>query len=381
MKSKSKLVIISHTGHQMHPEYGPVGWGPTIREVNFMAQHWDEVVHVACLERGKPEGSSLPYAQTNIHFEPIPAFGGARWWQKLDIIYKAPKVLLTVHRALRGATEVQIRLPMSMGVFLMPYFKWVATRSFRLWVKYATNWGQPSRAASYRWQQRWLNNNWLNCPVTINGEWPNQPQHCKTFENPCLTGEQYNQGERVALQKALNPPYTLIFIGRVDADKGVDLLMESMTEWPITDIAKMHIVGDGPLLEAWKNKFVDSGIAAVFHGFITQEAIFRLLAESHFLLLPSRSEGFPKVVAEALNFGCVPIVSGVGSIPYYIREGETGILISALKGQSVATALTRAAHTGVAKHQQMMQAGRHLARRFTFEAYFQLLQKAVLNAF
>jgi len=301
--------------------------------------------------------------------------------QKLDIIYKAPKVLLTVHRALRGATEVQIRLPMSMGVFLMPYFKWVATRSFRLWVKYATNWGQPSRAASYRWQQRWLNNNWLNCPVTINGEWPNQPQHCKTFENPCLTGEQYNQGERVALQKALNPPYTLIFIGRVDADKGVDLLMESMTEWPITDIAKMHIVGDGPLLEAWKNKFVDSGIAAVFHGFITQEAIFRLLAESHFLLLPSRSEGFPKVVAEALNFGCVPIVSGVGSIPYYIREGETGILISALKGQSVATALTRAAHTGVAKHQQMMQAGRHLARRFTFEAYFQLLQKAVLNAF
>jgi glycosyltransferase involved in cell wall biosynthesis len=374
-----KLVIISHTAHQMHPEHGPVGWGPTIREVNFLAAHWDEVVHVACLERAKPAGSSIPYIGKNIQFKAIPTFGGARWWQKFDIIFKAPKVILAVHKALKGATEVQIRLPMSMGVFLLPYFKWIPKRSFKLWVKYATNWGEPSKAASYRWQQRLINNNWLGYPVTINGAWPNQPSHCKTFENPCLTKEQYESGGASVNAKPSGPPFTLIFIGRVDADKGVDLLIDSLSSWPSQQIAKLHIVGEGPLLAPLKKRLEASSITAECHGFITQEAIFQLLAESHFLVLPSKSEGFPKVVAEGLNFGCLPLVSAVGSIPHYIKEGENGLLLAGLKSDALTNAVLRATHLKSEAHGYMIANARNLAQRFTFEAYLELLKKEVLR--
>ena len=63
-----KLVIISHTAHQLDEMSQVVGWGPTIREINFISKNWDEVVHVACLEKGYPLGSSLAYSENNTRF-------------------------------------------------------------------------------------------------------------------------------------------------------------------------------------------------------------------------------------------------------------------------------------------------------------------------
>ena len=373
-----KLVIISHTSHQIHPVDGPVGWGPTVREINFLADYWDEIVHVACLEPATPAGSSLPYSSANIGFVPIPPFGGAHWWQKFDIIFKAPRVLFAVHNAIKGATEVQVRLPMSIGVFLLPYFKWIAKRTFKLWIKYATNWGQPSQSPVYRWQQRQLRTNWLSCPVTINGSWPDQPVHCKTFENPCLTEEQYAAGATVTANKSLAPPYNFIFIGHIDAAKGVDLIVDSLSDWPKDRIEKFHIVGEGSMLKPFISRLEALHIPVISHGSITQEVIFQLLAKCHFLVLPSRSEGFPKVVAEGLNFGCLPVVSAVGSIPHYVLDGVNGFVVPALTQKALSTAIHVATHTNLQIHENMIQEGRLLAERFTFGAYIKLLQKEVL---
>ena len=63
-----------------------------------------------------------------------------------------------------------------------------------------------------------------------------------------------------------------------------------------------------------------------FHGAIDRESLFNIFKSSHFLLLPSKSEGFPKVVAEAANFGCIPIVSSTSSIPHYIQNEKNGFL-------------------------------------------------------
>ena len=45
-------------------------------------------------------------------------------------------------------------------------------------------------------------------------------------------------------------------------------------------------------------------------------------------VLPSYSEGFPKVIAEAMNFGCIPIVSDISCIRQYIINGKNGFLIN-----------------------------------------------------
>ena len=57
------------------------------------------------------------------------------------------------------------------------------------------------------------------------------------------------------------------------------------------------------------------------YGVITdKKTIERHYASSHVLVLTSESEGFPKVIAEAMAYGCVPIVTRVGSIPEVLNE-------------------------------------------------------------
>ena len=59
-----------------------------------------------------------------------------------------------------------------------------------------------------------------------------------------------------------------------------------------------------------------------FHGQLPRERINEFYAAAHCLLLPSESEGFPKVVAEAASFGVIPIVSAVSAIPQYVNDGN-----------------------------------------------------------
>ena len=70
----------------------------------------------------------------------------------------------------------------------------------------------------------------------------------------------------------------------------------------------------------------DIDVDILFHGFVNRKRLFNIFSKSHFIVLPSQSEGFPKVIAEASNFGCIPIVSNVGSISQYIKDQENGFL-------------------------------------------------------
>uniref|UniRef100_UPI0030ED6F25 glycosyltransferase n=1 Tax=uncultured Algibacter sp. TaxID=298659 RepID=UPI0030ED6F25 len=49
--------------------------------------------------------------------------------------------------------------------------------------------------------------------------------------------------------------------------------------------------------------------------------------ESHFLILPSKSEGWPKAVAEAMFFGAIPIATSISCVPYMLGYGNRGVLI------------------------------------------------------
>ncbi|MBE9179729.1 glycosyltransferase family 4 protein [Oculatella sp. LEGE 06141] len=68
-------------------------------------------------------------------------------------------------------------------------------------------------------------------------------------------------------------------------------------------------------------------------GFISKatqdgrDAIDQLLAESHFLLFPSRAECYGVVVAEANSFGVPVVASNVGGIPTAVQTGKNGIAV------------------------------------------------------
>ena len=110
----------------------------------------------------------------------------------------------------------------------------------------------------------------------------------------------------------------------------------------------------------------------LFHGFLGRDQIFDLYAKSHLFLLPSDSEGFPKVVAEAAAFGCVPVVSDVSSIGQYVNSSNGYLwpignidFVSYCQKQDFSAVLL----------ETKSKACYDLAERFTFERYYQKLNQ------
>ncbi|MDD3003999.1 glycosyltransferase [Flavobacterium sp.] len=377
MKRK-KLLIISHTEHYTDEKGIVKGWGATVNEINYLADFWEEVVHIGCLYPTTVPPSALPYIQSNIRFVPIPPYGGKTIMDKLLILVKIPKIMMQVMRNVGGASEVQLRLPTSMGLFLLPLFSFIIPRTFTLWVKYAGNWNQKNPPLSYRFQRGWLKKNTARCKVTLNGFWNDQPEHCLSFENPCLTQEDLSKGKVIATTKTFQAPYVFAFVGRLDEAKGVSTIIQALKKIPITKIGKVHFIGNGPELQHYQSETEFLKEKVIFYGFQNSENVHALLAESHFFVLPSKAEGFPKVVAEAACYGVIPIVSDVGSIPHYInqtngfvwkREGE--ITFSQIVNNAVTTAPE--------KLWELSQQVQTMATLFTFENYKKKLEQLVLD--
>lgn len=357
---------------------GVVGWGATVEEVNQIVSRWDEIVHIACLHDGDPPAGFRPYSSPKIKFVPLKPTGGARLIEKLNILANAPNTVRTISREIRGATNVQLRTPTGIGVYLLPVFSFLMKRNYTFWVKYAGNWNAPNCPNGYRFQRWWLLKNLANCKVTINGAWAEQPEHCLSFENPCLTTVEIAVGRRKTIEREFQPPFRMLFVGRLQDEKGVTILIEALKKVGVKRLLKIDFVGDGPKRSDYERRCSELGIDATFHGFLDRTRVHELMSKGHFLLLPSESEGFPKVVAEAACYGCVPIVSNVGSIGQYIddtngylwqRNGErpySAVLNEALS-ESPATLYEKAQNLSV------------LAEKFTFDRYVARLNDLILN--
>ena len=377
MKYK-KLLIISHTEHYVNSEQQIVGWGSTVNEVNFLADYWEKVIHIGCLYDTKAPKSALPYKKDNIRFVSIPPFGGKSIRAKIGILLKIPKIISTVVKNQKDATEVQLRLPTSIGLFLLPLFSFFLSKKYTFWVKYAGDWNQVNPPLSYKIQRWWLKNNLAKCKVTINGFWNNQPQHCLSFENPCLTDDDILKGNEIINVKKFTDPFILTFVGRLDEAKGVDVIIAALKNSDLEKIAKIHFIGDGEKRTYFENEASFLKDKVVFHGFLDKRQVHQILEHSHFLLLPSKSEGFPKVIAEAACYGVLPIVSNVGSISHYVNE-SSGFLWNRNSELTFDKIMNTAFQEDVYLLENKSKNLALMAEKFTFTNYILKLKKEILN--
>src|SRR5690606_14702914 len=89
---------------------------------------------------------------------------------------------------------------------------------------------------------------------------------------------------------------------------------------------RLDLVGDGEERPDFERRARALGIdgAVRFHGWLPRAEINPIYAVAHCMLLPSRSEGWPKVLREAMAFGVVPVASAVGSLPPPLAEIGAG---------------------------------------------------------
>jgi glycosyltransferase involved in cell wall biosynthesis len=128
-------------------------------------------------------------------------------------------------------------------------------------------------------------------------------------------------------------------VGRLDQQKGYDVLLRALASLPD---AALVLVGDGPERGALEAIAGDLGLGDRVRFAGWQAEPRRHLTTFDVFALPSRFEGFPLAIVEAMLARLPVVATAVGSVPEAVREGRTGLLVPPDDPEALAAALRRA---------------------------------------
>lgn len=182
-----------------------------------------------------------------------------------------------------------------------------------------------------------------------------------------------------ASPRANAKPVVLGTFARLDRAKGLDVLLEAVAT--LRDVALL-IAGDGPAREALLLEVARRGLAERTRVLPWSESTRTLLDEIDVFVLPSRLEGFPLSILEAMMAGRPVVATDVGSVSEAVVHGTTGLLVPAGDADRLRRALdglaaspderTRMGHAGRRRALDLFTADR-MAR--SFEQLYQRIRK------
>lgn len=134
-----------------------------------------------------------------------------------------------------------------------------------------------------------------------------------------------------------------IFVGEIGERKGTFTLIDAWAtvraEVLGASRARLTIVGDGEVERA-KRQVERLGLndCVEVHGWMERAAVEQLMSISHILILPSRDEGQPMAVLEAMARGICVVATEVGGIPELLKD-DCGVLVQPDQVEPLAKAI------------------------------------------
>ncbi len=122
-------------------------------------------------------------------------------------------------------------------------------------------------------------------------------------------------------------PTVLIFVGRLDPVKGVDLLIRAIAHLK-ERVGPIHllIVGDGIMRQNLEALSGELGVSDQITFLGTRRNVASLLKCAHIKVMASSCEGLPVSAIEAMAAGLPVIASDIDGLNEVVRHGHTGIL-------------------------------------------------------
>lgn len=130
----------------------------------------------------------------------------------------------------------------------------------------------------------------------------------------------------------------LVVTARLVPEKGVDVLLDALRDPRLAQVS-LVIVGDGPARSALELQAAPLLERVHFAGWASDPGPYVQAADA--MVLPSRREGLPISVLEALVQGRPVIASRVGGIPEVVEDGHTGLLVPPGDAKALADALAQ----------------------------------------
>lgn len=319
-----KFAIITYIEHSSFKgKY--YSYEPYITEMNIWLKQVDEVKVLAPKVERKPLPGEIAYSE-NLEFVEVTPLNFTNFSNSINSVFRIPKIILKMFRIFAEADHIHLRCPGNislLGCLVQIFFpKKIKT------VKYAGNWDPKSnQPLSYKFQKWILGNTFLskNLKVLAYGNWENQSANIIPF----FTAS-FSESEIQSITKDFSGDLNFIFVGSFSEGKRplfTIRLIESLISEGIR--ANLKLYGSGALQQELEEYIQKSGFSKYIslEGFKDKNELKRIYRNAHFLILPSKSEGWPKAVAEAMFFGCIPISTDISCVSWMLDKGKRGIII------------------------------------------------------
>jgi glycosyltransferase involved in cell wall biosynthesis len=362
--SIQKLLVVSHVVH--YERGGQIyAYGPYAREIDIWADLFPRLAIAAPVRSEDPPGDCIPFTCCNIELIPQRETGGTSVSAKTRQILAVPSLLFGLGRAMASADAIHVRCPGNLGllgVILAPLF------SRYLVAKYASQWTGPAETWTVSLQRVLLRSQWWRGPVTVYGDWPNQPAHVVPFFTSILDGVQLTRARAAAASTRPDGPLRVLYVGRLSRSKNVHVLVAALTKLREEGVKfRAEIVGDGQERAALGTQIEREGLAEQIRlvGPVGFEDVLAFYENADVLVLASETEGWPKAIAEGMAFGLVCIGSDRGFVPQMLGEGR-GICVAPGDASALAAALRGVAAAPEA-YDPMRRAATGWACRYSLE--------------
>ena len=132
-----------------------------------------------------------------------------------------------------------------------------------------------------------------------------------------------------------------VMVAGLDPVKGHDTLLRALALGAPPELLVL-IVGDGALGPVLPGMAAELGLGDDHVRFLgRRNDVDRLLDAADFFVLPSRQEGFPIAVLEAMAHGVPVIATPVGGVPELITHGRDGLLVAPDRPRKLNAAILR----------------------------------------
>ncbi|MFE3869493.1 glycosyltransferase family 4 protein [Flavobacterium sp. LS2P90] len=322
-----KFAIITHVPHIIE-DNNYFAYAPYVSEMNVWAKYVEKLIVVAPLVQAEKTPVDTEYQHENIQFIAIEGFDVLSLNGLFRAVLKIPRISWTIFKAMQNADHIHLRCPGNVG-FLGSIIQ-IAFRNKLKTAKYAGNWDPQSKQPwTYQLQQWILGNTFLtrNMQVLVYGDWEGSSKNIKPFFTAT-----YQEIDKLPIsKKEVKGRIAFVFVGTLVIGKNplyAIQLVEFLSKKGYD--VYLSLYGEGTERTALEQYVTAHQIEAVIelHGNQSKDTVQKAYQHSHFVVLPSDSEGWPKAIAEGMFWGCVPLATPVSCVPFMLDQGKRGILLA-----------------------------------------------------
>lgn len=316
------------------------------------------------------QGGEIPLTGKRISITPLTSLGGSGLRRKLIIPFWFLRNALVLLSETLRADAVHVPIPGDIGTIGM-LLAYLLRKP--LFVRYCGNWYVQKTNAEHFW--KWFMERFAggrNVMLATGGATAPPSQRNSAIRwifSTTLTEQELK--ESTVREHPSRERTRLIIACRQDKEKGTGIVIKSLPlvlrDFPSVTL---DVVGDGAALPEFKAQAADLGLSdrITFHGKVNHIEVINLLKQSDLFCYPTTaSDGFPKVVHEALACGLPVVTTKVSVLPQLLSNG-CGVLIEEATPELMAQAVTECLND-INRYRAMSAQSIDTARQYSLERW------------